>query len=129
MKKFLMSALFIGGLTLPVNANGLNEDYSWQFKTPSERNVERMILDLRERQDGGYYEQWNVDQDFNCEDGSVCLNTGAGGVGFSTTSIGNYIDQSGDGTINADQGNSDSNVNAGTNLTNEQSVGDVIFGE
>lgn len=129
MKKLVFALPFVALFATSVGANGLNEDYSWQFQTPNERNVNAMLLDLRERQNGGYYEQWNVNQDFICEDGSVCMNAGAGGVGFSTTSIGNYIDQSGDGTINADQGNDNSSVNAGTNLTNEQSVGDVVFGD
>lgn len=72
-------------LAQSASANGLGENYSWQFQTGSDRANRAFIEDLRQKRNSGFYSapvyNTTIDRQYNCNVAS----TATGNTGTNTT--------------------------------------------
>lgn len=80
---------------VPVQANGLGENGSWQFQTSQDKVNKGAVVDLIERKKGGYYDSFKttinnntyIDKQYNCSLSAYSQgNSGSNGATASTSS-------------------------------------------
>lgn len=133
----------------PAGANGLGENWSWQFQTSADRANNAAVLDLIARRQGGYYDGFsttvnnttNIGTQVNCNNYADALgNQASNGLtanapnvdntsGVAANGTGNVSenDGTGGGALDNSQSNSGS-VNAGVDNSNSSSQSGPING-
>jgi len=126
---FLLPVVFLAS---PVQANNYGESLAWQFKASADRANQAAVLDLIQKQHGGYYAapvyNTNIARQLNCS--IAATSTGNSGAqtalansptvtGASSAATGNYStaaigDGRSDGTVNGAQHN-EGTVSSGMN--------------
>jgi len=146
-KIMVTSVIFIMtmvGFSTVSSANGLNEDRAWQFRSANKSAILLGNENLRLLKLGGYFQQWQVDQTFNCEAGATCTQIGHGGIGSQATTIGNYnqtnsiistdnsvtsnVGDNSSGTVTANGNSGAHDNNATSTVTANQSNNDSSLG-
>lgn len=134
------------GQVVTVQANGFDENRSWQFKTANDRIADVNTLDLIERKKGGYYDSFDVNNTYttnfagdqiNCyqsasttgNSGSNQMDavtssptTGTQGAGMDAVTVGNDATTDVDGSNPPGSSDSTSNVSS-TNANQYADVG------
>jgi hypothetical protein len=78
-----ISVIALSSYSLTVSANGFLENRAWQFDTPSDKIAKSTMLDLMEKKDGGYYDSFDVYNNYitNVAGDQVNCNLSANAIG------------------------------------------------
>ena len=124
----MATVIAVGVTVTPAFGNGQFENRSWQFDTPNDKIAKATDLDLREKKEGGYYDSFQVNNNFyttnvtHIDGDQINCNLTASAVGNSASNDANgqasspLIDTDGSITSNA-TGNENSNTLHGEDLT------------
>lgn len=125
LKCFMTLLLTFLAASGPLHANGLGENYSWQFATSADRANRAFIEDLRQRKKNGFFAPpiYNtvIERQFNCSINATATgNQGSNSAVAASPSTSGNVAQA---TANDSQNGFDlfgfpSNVDTGNNQTN-----------
>jgi predicted DNA-binding WGR domain protein len=123
MRNYIPIILACALVSAPTHANGLGENYSWQFQTQADRANRAFIEDMRQKRNSGYYAppvyNTTIERQYNCNVSSTSTgNSGTNSTLAATPSTGG---NSGSALGNNSQTAVDqAGLTATANLTEEQ---------
>ena len=125
--------LAVVGNVSPVMANGVGENYAWQFETSADKANQAAVLDMLEKKKAGYYAPptyvTNIERQYNCNVSSTATgNQGTNtNLASSPTTSGNTASSTGNSS-QTDVGGLGGSSSATNGQSNSGSVGSSVNG-